>query len=178
MIIKQPFPPTARVHPVAHPAPPAATSQPFSRPRGRLAGRLPLAARAAHRRPESAQYRGEPLSGPMLCAILSAWLPRIAGNRVGSVTNYRKQERSVSQAIDFLRSDFQIRPRKGNFATEPPIAPSPRGKGTRYTVPPPPTQSRGTGARSAGRPLPTQSQGEGAGGQSMAEDIGLLREGG
>ena len=37
-----------------------------------------------------------------------------------SVANYRKQESSVSQAIDFLRSDFRIRPRKGNFATEPP----------------------------------------------------------
>src|SRR5215467_7322040 len=36
-----------------------------------------------------------------------------------SVANYRKQESSVSQAIDFLRSDFRIWPRKDNFATEP-----------------------------------------------------------
>src|SRR5262245_7922971 len=42
--IKRPFLPPARAHPVAHPAPPEATSQPFSRPRGprgRLAGGLP-----------------------------------------------------------------------------------------------------------------------------------------
>ena len=43
---KRPFPPTARAHLVADPAPPEATFQPFSRPRGsrgRLAGR-PLSA--------------------------------------------------------------------------------------------------------------------------------------
>ena len=38
---KRPFPPTARAHLVTHPTPPAATSQPFSRLRGRLAGRPP-----------------------------------------------------------------------------------------------------------------------------------------
>jgi len=46
---KRPFPPTARAHLGAHPAPPEAPSQPFSRPRGprkRLAGRPPLAARS------------------------------------------------------------------------------------------------------------------------------------
>src|SRR5215510_14031133 len=39
---KRPFPPTARAHLIAHPTPPAATSQPCSRSQGRLAGRLPL----------------------------------------------------------------------------------------------------------------------------------------
>jgi insertion element IS1 protein InsB len=37
----------------------------------------------------------------------------------GSVANYRKQESSVSQVIDFLTPDFRIWPQKGEFATEP-----------------------------------------------------------
>jgi hypothetical protein len=37
----------------------------------------------------------------------------------GSVANYRKQESSVSQVIDFLIPDFWIWPQKGKFATEP-----------------------------------------------------------
>src|SRR6266567_5574177 len=49
----------------------------------------------------------------------------LAGCLPGSVANYRKQESSVSQAIDFLRSDFRIWPRKDNFATEPPSPTSP-----------------------------------------------------
>ena len=50
---KRPFPPTARAHLVADPAPPEATFQPFSRPRGsrgRLAGR-PLSAPRSERAP-------------------------------------------------------------------------------------------------------------------------------
>ncbi len=41
----------------------------------------------------------------------------------GSVANYRKQESSVSQVIDFLTPDFRIWPQKGKFATEPSYAP-------------------------------------------------------
>jgi len=36
----------------------------------------------------------------------------------GSVANYRRQESSGSQAIDFPIPDFRDLPQKGNFATE------------------------------------------------------------
>src|SRR5215471_584724 len=41
------------------------------------------------------------------------------GTPAGSVANYRKQESSVSQVIDFLTPNFRLWPQKGQFATEP-----------------------------------------------------------
>ena len=41
-----------------------------------------------------------------------------AGTTGGSVANYRKQESSGSEVIDFPIHDFWILPRKSNFATE------------------------------------------------------------
>src|SRR6266567_3264350 len=78
---------------------------------------LPPPAHAAPRRPVA---MGLHTSGTVVMGRL-----RPSGTRAGSVANYRKQESSVSQAIDFLRSDFRIWPRKDNFATEPPSPTSP-----------------------------------------------------
>jgi hypothetical protein len=63
---------------------------------------------------------------PYTCSSSRVSLDVVGGSIY--VANYRKQESSVSQAIDFLRADFRIRLRKGNFATEPLVTQRGRAK--------------------------------------------------
>src|SRR5215467_8864459 len=58
------------------------------------------------------------------CLVNSIFMGRGApAEHESSAANYRKQESSVSQPIDFLAADFRIWPRRDNFATEPGGAP-------------------------------------------------------